>query len=61
MRWEGHVAYMGRREMHTGFWCGNLKERDHLEELDVGITSEWVLKNRMRDCGLDSSGSHSVK
>jgi len=41
------------------FWFGNLKERDHLEELDVGI-SKWVLKNRMRGCGLDSSGSHSV-
>jgi len=43
------------------FWCGNLKERDHLEELDVGVTSKWVLKNRMRGCGLDSSGSHRVK
>jgi hypothetical protein len=32
-----------------------------LEELDVGITSKWVLKNRIRGCGLDSSGSHSVK
>ena len=54
-------ACMGRREMHTWFWCGNLKERDHLEELDVGVTSKWVLKNRKRGCGLDSSGSHSVK
>jgi hypothetical protein len=22
--------------MHTGFWCGNLKERDYLEDLGVG-------------------------
>ena len=36
---------------------GNLKEREHLEELDVGITSKWVLTNRMRGCGLVSSGS----
>ena len=25
MRWAGHVARMGRREVHTGFWWGNLK------------------------------------
>jgi hypothetical protein len=22
---------MGRAEVHTGFWWGNLRERDHLE------------------------------
>ena len=21
--------------MYTGFWCGNLRERDHLEDPDV--------------------------
>jgi len=21
MRWAGHVARMGRRKLHTGFWC----------------------------------------
>jgi hypothetical protein len=24
---------LGRREVHIGFWCGNLRERDHLEDL----------------------------
>jgi len=40
MRWAGHVALMGRGEVNTGFWWGNLRERDHLEdpELDGGIT-----------------------
>jgi hypothetical protein len=51
------MACMGRREMHTGIWCGNLKKRGHLEELDEGITSKWVMKNRMRGCRLDSSSS----
>ena len=31
-RWAGHVARMGRGEMHTGFWWGNLKEGDYFEE-----------------------------
>jgi hypothetical protein len=26
---------MGRGEVYTGFWWGNLRERDHLEDLDV--------------------------
>jgi hypothetical protein len=30
MRWAGHVARMGRREVYTGFGLENLKERDHL-------------------------------
>jgi len=27
---------MGRREVCTGFWCGNLRERAHLEDPGVG-------------------------
>jgi hypothetical protein len=26
---------MGRGEVHTGFWWGNLREREHLEDLCV--------------------------
>jgi len=29
MRWAVHVSRMGRVEVYTGFWCGNLRERDH--------------------------------
>ena len=29
------LAGMGRGEMQRGFWWGNLKERDHLEDLNV--------------------------
>jgi hypothetical protein len=31
-RWAGRVARMGREEAYTGFWCGKLKEREHLED-----------------------------
>ena len=28
MRWAGNAARMGRAEVYTGFWLGNLRERD---------------------------------
>jgi hypothetical protein len=32
--------------MHTGFWCGDLKERDHYEYLSVDGRKilNWILK-----------------
>jgi len=32
----------GREEVHTGFWWGNLKERDHLE--DRGVDGRIILR-----------------
>jgi hypothetical protein len=29
MRWAGHVARMGRRGIHIGYWWGSQKEKDH--------------------------------
>jgi hypothetical protein len=49
MRWAGHIACMGggRGEVHTGFWWGNLKKRDYLEDLGVEgrIILKWIFKN----------------
>ena len=32
--------------MHTEFWCGNLRERDHLEDAGVGgrIILIWIFR-----------------
>jgi hypothetical protein len=29
MSWGGHVARMGRRRVHVGYWWGSHKEREH--------------------------------
>jgi hypothetical protein len=36
----------GREEVHTGLWWVKLKERVHLEDLDVGgrIILKWISK-----------------
>jgi hypothetical protein len=35
VRWTGHVACMGKGEVHTGFWWGDLREGDHLGDRGV--------------------------
>jgi hypothetical protein len=49
MRWAGHVAVWGKREAHTGFWWGGLREGDHLGDpgMDGRIILKWVLKQWM--------------
>jgi hypothetical protein len=46
MRWAGHVAPIGRVELHTGFYWGNLREGGLLEDqdLDGRIILKWVLE-----------------
>jgi hypothetical protein len=45
--WAGNVARIGRSEVHTGFWWGNLmRDEDHLENPGMnGRTLKWIFKN----------------
>jgi hypothetical protein len=44
---------MGRGEAYTEFWCGNLRERVHLEDpgVDGRFISRWIF--RKWDEGMD--------
>jgi hypothetical protein len=42
---------MGRGEVYTGFWWGNLRERDHLE--DPGLVWRIILKSTFKKWGLN--------
>ena len=46
MRWSVYVAYMGRGVVHTGFWWGNLRERNILEDpgVDGRIILRWIFR-----------------
>ena len=70
---DGNVACLGREEAYTGFWWGNMRERDHWGEpvLDGGIILRWFFRklgvgvwtgsNRLGigtcECGNETSGS----
>ena len=50
-------AYGGRREAYTGFWWGNLRERDHLgdQSVDERKILRWIF--REWDVGLWNGSS----
>ena len=52
-RWPGHVARMGTGEVHSGFWWGDPREGNDLEDLGVDgrIILKWILK-----CGIGKHG-----
>ena len=45
------MALWGRGEVYTGFWFGNLRERDHSEDIaiDGKIILKWILNWVGRD------------
>jgi hypothetical protein len=46
IRWTGNVARMGRNNVPTGFWWGNLREREYLEDpsLDEMDFLRWIFR-----------------
>jgi len=48
MRWAGHVACLGKGELHTGFWWGELRERKHLVDIvvDGKTILNWILRKK---------------
>jgi hypothetical protein len=46
VRWAGHVACMGKREVRTGFWWGDMREGDDLGDPGLGgrIILKWIFK-----------------
>jgi hypothetical protein len=46
MRWAGFAANMGRGEACTGFWWGNLREREHWE--DPGVDGRIIRRRIFR-------------
>jgi hypothetical protein len=47
LRWKGHVARTGKGDLCTGFWWGNLRERDRWGDrgVDGRIMLGWIFKN----------------
>ena len=41
MRWAGNAARKGR-QMYTGFWWGNLRERANLEEPSIDECNIYI-------------------
>jgi len=50
VRWARHVACVGRRELHTWFCCGDIREGYHLEYIGVDgmIILKWVFKESVQ-------------
>ena len=45
MRWACHVARMGERRVYTGFWWGNLRERDSGVDGRIEVILRYIFGN----------------
>jgi hypothetical protein len=54
---------LGRGEVCTGFWWGNLRVRDHLEDpgIDGRIILRWIFRKWDRGHGLNRYGSGELQ
>ena len=61
LTWAGHVAHMERREGHTGFWLGALREGGHLEDTgkDERIILKLISESGLVMHGLDRAAQNS--
>jgi hypothetical protein len=57
MRLGGHLALLGRRDMHTGFWWENPRKKYHLkdERINGRIILKYIFNKWDRGHGLDWS------
>jgi hypothetical protein len=47
IKWKGQIAHMGRGEMFTSFWWGNMRERHQLE--NPGVDGKVILRLTFRN------------
>ena len=60
MTWARHVARIGRVEANTGFWWGNLRERNHLAA--PGVDGKNNIKMDLQEVGRGAwTGSSWLK
>jgi hypothetical protein len=53
MKWGEHLARMGRKGIHIGYWWEKQKERDHHGNLDVGGR---IIFSRVYGCVTSNNG-----
>jgi len=55
---KAHSAYGGEERCITGFWWGNLREKDHFGDPGINgrIILRWIFRRWDMGYGLDQAG-----